>query len=158
MDHEYWMEKALELADQAELKSEIPVGAIVVLNNEIIGQGYNAPISLCDPTAHAEIQAIRSACENIGNYRLSGCQLYVTLEPCSMCAGAIIHARIEQVIYGAVEPKSGAVCSQHEFFSEPFLNHKVSVVGGVLADKASQKLSHFFQYRRDQKKKIKKMR
>lgn len=151
------MEKALELADQAELKSEIPVGAIVVLNNEIVGQGYNAPISLCDPTAHAEIQAIRSACENVGNYRLSGCQLYVTLEPCSMCAGAIVHARIEHVIYGAVEPKSGVVCSQHDFFSEPFLNHKVNVLGGVLADKASQKLSRFFQYRREQKKKIKKM-
>ncbi len=157
MNHEFWMEKALELADQAERKSEIPVGAIVVLDNQIIGQGYNSPISSCDPTAHAEIQAIRSACEKVGNYRLPGSQLYVTLEPCSMCAGAIVHARIEEVIYGASEPKSGVVCSQHEFFSAPFLNHKVNVVGGVLADKASQKLSRFFQYRREQKKKIKKM-
>ncbi|MCZ2723516.1 tRNA adenosine(34) deaminase TadA [Marinomonas sp. 15G1-11] len=157
MDHEYWMEKALDLADEAEAKSEIPVGAIVVLDNKIIGRGYNAPISNCDPTSHAEIQAIRSACENVGNYRLPGCRLYVTLEPCSMCAGAIVHARIEQVIYGAVESKSGVVCSQGQFFSEPFLNHKVEVIGGVLAEKASQKLSRFFQYRRAQKKRIKKM-
>jgi tRNA(adenine34) deaminase len=157
VDHEYWMEQALSLADRAESKSEIPVGAIVVLDNEIIGQGYNAPISNVDPTAHAEIQAIRSACNRVGNYRLPGSRLYVTLEPCSMCAGAIVHARIAQLIYGAVEPKSGVVCSQHQFFSEGFLNHKVDIVGGVLAEKASEKLSGFFQYRRKQKKMLKKM-
>lgn len=157
MDHEYWMERALSLADQAESKSEIPVGAIVVLDNEIVGQGYNAPISNFDPTAHAEIQAIRSACNNVGNYRLPGSRLYVTLEPCAMCAGAIVHARIAQLIYGAVEPKSGVVCSQHQFFSGVFLNHKVDVIGGVLAERASEKLSSFFQYRRKQKKMLKKM-
>ncbi|TYL46746.1 tRNA adenosine(34) deaminase TadA [Marinomonas sp. IMCC 4694] len=155
MTDEKWMARAIELAAEAGHKSEIPVGAIVVLNGEIIGEGYNAPISLCDPTAHAEIQAIRMACQNTHNYRLPGATLYVTLEPCSMCAGAMVHSRIERVVYGATEPKSGVVESQARFFDAPFLNHKVDVVSGVLAEIASVQLTQFFQYRREQKKKLK---
>ncbi|MCV2404116.1 tRNA adenosine(34) deaminase TadA [Marinomonas sp. C2222] len=155
MTDQEWMTKALELADKAAAESEIPVGAIVVLDDEIIGEGYNSPISLCDPTAHAEIQAIRMACKAVNNYRLPNATLYVTLEPCSMCAGAIVHARIGRVVYAATEPKSGVVESQGQFFDAPFLNHKVSVESGVLADSASQQLTQFFRYRREQKKKLK---
>jgi len=151
---EYWMEKALMLADQAASEGEVPVGAILVLGNEIIGQGYNSPISCCDPTAHAEIQAIRDACQKQANYRLPKASLYVTVEPCSMCAGAIVHARIERVVYAATEPKSGAVESQNRFFEQDFLNHSVKVETGVLGTLASQKMSDFFQFRREQKKKI----
>jgi tRNA(adenine34) deaminase len=152
MKDQYWMERALELATKAASENEIPVGAIIVL---IIGEGYNAPISLCDPTAHAEIQAIRMACQKMKNYRLPGATLYVTLEPCSMCAGAMIHARIDRVVYAAMEPKSGVVESQGRFFEAPFLNHKVNVESGVLAEKASTQLMQFFRYRREQKKKLK---
>jgi tRNA(adenine34) deaminase len=155
MKDQYWMQRALELAAKAASENEIPVGAIIVLNDEIIGEGYNAPISLCDPTAHAEIQAIRMACQKMKNYRLPGATLYVTLEPCSMCAGAMIHARIDRVVYAAMEPKSGVVESQGRFFEAPFLNHKVNVESGVLAEKASTQLTQFFQYRREQKKKLK---
>ena len=155
MKDQYWMERALELAAKAASENEIPVGAIIVLDDEIIGEGYNAPISLCDPTAHAEIQAIRMACQKMKNYRLPGATLYVTLEPCSMCAGAMIHARIDRVVYAAMEPKSGVVESQGRFFEAPFLNHKVNVESGVLAEKASTQLTQFFQYRREQKKKLK---
>lgn len=150
-----WMARAIELAAKAGHKSEIPVGAIVVLNGEIIGEGYNSPISLCDPTAHAEIQAIRMACQNTHNYRLPGATLYVTLEPCSMCAGAMVHSRIERVVYAATEPKSGVVESQGRFFEAPFLNHKVAVTAGILAETASVQLTQFFQFRREQKKKLK---
>ncbi|MFQ3185714.1 MAG: tRNA(adenine34) deaminase [Marinomonas primoryensis] len=155
MKDQYWMQRALELAAKAASENEIPVGAIIVLNDEIIGEGYNAPISLCDPTAHAEIQAIRMACQKMKNYRLPGATLYVTLEPCSMCAGAMIHARIDRVVYAAMEPKSGVVESQGRFFEAPFLNHKVNVESGVLAETASTQLTQFFQYRREQKKKLK---
>ena len=155
MKDQYWMERALELATKAASENEIPVGAIIVLDDEMIGEGYNAPISLCDPTAHAEIQAIRMACQKMKNYRLPGATLYVTLEPCSMCAGAMIHARIDRVVYAAMEPKSGVVESQGRFFEAPFLNHKVNVESGVLAEKASTQLTQFFQYRREQKKKLK---
>ncbi|MGO3345596.1 MAG: tRNA adenosine(34) deaminase TadA [Marinomonas sp.] len=152
---EEWMMQALLLAEQAATESEIPVGAIVVLDGKVIGTGYNAPISNCDPTAHAEIQALRDACKNVNNYRLTGATLYVTLEPCSMCAGAIVHSRVARVVYAATEPKSGVVESQGHFFDAPFLNHKVDVSAGVLAEKASVQLTKFFQYRRDQKKKLK---
>ena len=152
---ELWMQKALTLAQAAAAESEIPVGAIVVLNGELIGQGFNAPIHTCDPTAHAEIQAIRDACYNMNNYRLPNATLYGTLEPCSMCAGAIVHSRIARVVYGATEPKSGVVESQQCFFDHPFLNHRVELTGGVLADQASEQLSNFFQYRREQKKRLK---
>ncbi|MGB2065191.1 MAG: tRNA adenosine(34) deaminase TadA [Marinomonas gallaica] len=152
---EFWMAKALELAQEAAAESEIPVGALVVLNDEIIGQGFNSPIHTCDPTAHAEIQAIRDACQKMNNYRLPGATLYVTLEPCSMCAGAIIHSRVARVVYGATEPKSGVVESQLSFFDSSYLNHRVESLGGVLADQASEQLSNFFQYRREQKKRLK---
>ncbi|MGO2354863.1 MAG: tRNA adenosine(34) deaminase TadA [Marinomonas foliarum] len=155
MNDQEWMERAIALAAKAASENEIPVGAIVVLNDEIIGEGYNAPISLCDPTAHAEIQAIRNACKMMNNYRLPDATLYVTLEPCSMCAGAIVHARIDRVVYAAIEPKSGIIESQGQFFEAPFLNHKVNVESGVLAETASAQLTQFFQYRREQKKKLK---
>ncbi|SBS37405.1 tRNA-specific adenosine deaminase [Marinomonas spartinae] len=155
MNDEIWMQQALLLAEKAALESEIPVGAIVVLDGEIIGEGYNAPISQCDPTAHAEIQAIRDACRRMNNYRLPGATLYVTLEPCSMCAGAIIHSRVSRVVYAAIEPKSGVVESQGQFFDAPFLNHRVDVCSGILAEAASVQLTQFFQYRREQKKKLK---
>ncbi len=157
MNDQKWMELALELAAKAALENEIPVGAIVVLNNEVIGEGYNSTISLCDPTAHAEIQAIRDACKTTNNYRLPGATLYVTLEPCSMCAGAIIHSRIDRVVYAATEPKSGVAESQGRFFDAPFLNHQVDVHSGVLAEVASSQLTQFFQYRREQKKKLKEL-
>ncbi|MGJ8648534.1 MAG: tRNA adenosine(34) deaminase TadA [Marinomonas colpomeniae] len=157
MNDQKWMELALELAAKAALENEIPVGAIVVLNDEVIGEGYNSPISLCDPTAHAEIQAIRMACKATNNYRLPGATLYVTLEPCSMCAGAIIHSRIDRVVYAATEPKSGVAESQGRFFDAPFLNHQVDVHSGVLAEVASSQLTQFFQYRREQKKKLKEL-
>jgi tRNA(adenine34) deaminase len=155
MNDQEWMERAIALAAKAASENEIPVGAIVVLNDEIIGEGYNAPISLCDPTAHAEIQAIRNACKMMNNYRLPDATLYVTLEPCSMCAGAIVHARIDRVVYAATEPKSGIIESQGQFFEAPFLNHKVNVESGVLAETASAQMTQFFQYRREQKKKLK---
>lgn len=155
MTDEEWMALAIKQAEIAANESEIPVGAIIVLNNEVIGQGYNSPISNCDPTAHAEIQAIRDACQRTGNYRLPGATLYVTLEPCSMCAGAIVHARIARVIYAATEPKSGIVESQGDFFHAKYLNHKVAASGGVLAEIASEQLTQFFQYRREHKKKLK---
>jgi len=154
MKDDVWMARAIALAAKAGSENEIPVGAIVVLNDEIIGEGYNSPISLCDPTAHAEIQAIRDACKRMNNYRLPGATLYVTLEPCSMCAGAIVHARIDRVVYAATEPKSGIVESQGQFFQAPYLNHKVTVASGVLAETASTQLTQFFQYRREQKKKL----
>lgn len=154
MKDDIWMARAIALAAKAGSESEIPVGAIVVLDDEIIGEGYNSPISLCDPTAHAEIQAIRDACKRMNNYRLPGATLYVTLEPCSMCAGAMVHARIDRVVYAATEPKSGVVESQGQFFQAPYLNHKVTVMSGVLAETASTQLTQFFQYRREQKKKL----
>ncbi|MBM6552214.1 tRNA adenosine(34) deaminase TadA [Marinomonas ostreistagni] len=152
---EYWMRKALELAQAAAAQSEIPVGALIVQDEQIIGQGFNSPIHTCDPTAHAEIRAIRDACQKANNYRLPGATLYVTLEPCSMCAGAIVHSRVARVVYGATEPKSGVVESQQRFFEHDFLNHRVEVTGGVLAEQASTQLSNFFQYRREQKKRLK---
>ncbi|MEP3349347.1 MAG: tRNA adenosine(34) deaminase TadA [Marinomonas sp.] len=157
MKDQEWMERALELAGKAAGENEIPVGAIVVLDGEVIGEGYNSPISLCDPTAHAEIQAIRAACKKVNNYRLLGATLYVTLEPCSMCAGAIVHARIGRVVYAAAEPKSGVVESRGQFFEAPFLNHQVKVDKGVLGEIASSRLTQFFQYRREQKKKLKEL-
>ncbi|WP_219845968.1 tRNA adenosine(34) deaminase TadA [Maribrevibacterium harenarium] len=154
---EHWMQEALLEAAKAEALSEIPVGAIVVLDGEIVGRGYNCPISSVDPTAHAEIQALRDAASRVGNYRLPGATLYVTLEPCSMCAGAIVHSRVERVVFAAIEPKSGVVESQGRFFDAPFLNHKVQCCGGVLQEAASQQISQFFQYRREQKKRLKRL-
>ncbi len=148
----YWMEQALLLAQQAAEAGEVPVGAVVVLDGEIIGQGLNSPISGVDPTAHAEINAIRDAATKIDNYRLLDTTLYVTLEPCAMCAGAMVHARVGRVVYGACEPKAGALESRQNFLASPWLNHRVEQVGGVLAERCSQQLSNFFKQRRAQRK------
>ena len=153
-DDSAWMRQALIEADKGAGQGEVPVGAIVVLDGEIIGRGYNQPISSCDSTAHAEIQALRDACKNVANYRLPEADLYVTLEPCSMCAGAIVHARIRRVIYAATEPKAGVAESQGQFFQQDFLNHQVAVTAGVLAEESAQRLQEFFRQRRAQKKPI----
>jgi tRNA(adenine34) deaminase len=142
------MRVALELAGTAQAAGEVPVGAIVVKDGVIVGRGYNQPISGRDPTAHAEIMALRDAAKTLGNYRLSHCELYVTLEPCIMCAGAIMHARIAQVVYGAPDPKTGACGSVVDLFAETRLNHHTVVTGGILADDAAQLLQQFFAARR----------
>lgn len=143
-----FMAQAMGLAMQAADIGEVPVGALVVVDGKVIGQGYNQTISGHDPCAHAEIIALRQAAKAIGNYRLSGCELYVTLEPCTMCVGAIIHARIKRLIYAATEPKAGAVVSQLQLFSKTHYNHLVQVESGVMADESSAMLSHFFKQRR----------
>jgi len=142
------MREALAMAQQARLANEVPVGAVVVSNGEIIGRGFNAPISKNDPSAHAEIQALRDAAARICNYRLADCTLYVTLEPCPMCAGAIMQARITRLVYGAADPKAGACGSVVNLFQESRLNHHTQVVGGVLADECGEKLRRFFAERR----------
>ena len=146
-DNEY-MQTALELASQAALAGEVPVGAIVVKDGVVIGRGFNAPIGLHDPSAHAEIQALRDAAKNLGNYRLVGCTLYVTIEPCAMCAGAIQYARIARLVYGASDPKTGACGSVVNLMAEPRLNHHTEVSGGVMAKECAAILSQFFASRR----------
>ncbi|WP_440779003.1 tRNA adenosine(34) deaminase TadA [Pseudomonas syringae] len=145
---QHFMREALALAAQGALLGEVPVGAVVVHNGEIIGRGYNCPISGSDPSAHAEMVAIRDAARALGNYRLPGSTLYVTLEPCSMCAGLIVHSRVARVVYGALEPKAGIVQSQGQFFSQGFLNHRVLFEGGVLGEECGAMLSEFFRLRR----------
>ena len=145
---EEWMGEALQLAAAAGARGEVPVGAIVVKGGSIIGRGGNAPIDSRDPTAHAEIVALRDAARALGNYRLPGCDLYVTIEPCVMCAGAILHARIARVVYGAPDPKTGACGSVVDLFAEPRLNHHASVTAGVRAGECGQLLSRFFEQRR----------
>jgi tRNA(adenine34) deaminase len=152
MNDEDFMHAALELAQQAAISGEVPVGAVVVKHGEIIGRGSNAPISRHDPSAHAEMLALRDAALRIGNYRLVDCELYVTLEPCLMCAGAIFHARIARVIYGAPDPKTGAAGSVLNLFEEQRLNHHASVHGGVLAAECGEVLSQFFASRRAQQR------
>lgn len=147
-----YMRLALELARLAQHAGEVPVGAVVVKDGEIIGRGFNAPISRHDPSAHAEMMALRDAAQNIGNYRLVGCELFVTLEPCLMCAGAIMHARIARLVYGASDPKTGACGSVVDAFAEPRLNHHTDVAGGVLAEECGSMLSNFFARRRAQQK------
>ncbi len=146
------MRAALEQARQAEAAGEVPVGAIVVHSGEIVGRGYNAPISRHDPSAHAEMMALRDAARHLGNYRLVGCELFVTLEPCVMCVGAMFHARIARVVYGARDPKTGAAGSVFNLFTMPQLNHHARIEGGVLAEECGQVLSDFFAARRAQKK------
>jgi len=146
------MRHALKLASQAQDAGEVPVGAVVVQDGVIIGRGFNAPISRHDPSAHAEMMALRDAAQNIGNYRLVGCELFVTLEPCLMCAGAIMHARIARAVYGASDPKTGACGSVLNAFAEQRLNHHTEVVVGVLADECGLMLSNFFALRRAQQK------
>lgn len=148
MNNEQFMQEALCLADQAEQLGEVPVGAVVVKDNQIIGRGFNQPISSHDPTAHAEIVALRDAAKNIGNYRLVDCDLYVSIEPCAMCAGAIVHARVNKVFFGATEPKAGAVISTQHFFSLSHLNHKVHQQGGILETECREKMATFFKKKR----------
>ncbi len=148
MDDEQYMREALALAQQAERQGEVPVGAVVVRDNVIIGRGYNQPISSRDPTAHAEIMALRDAAARVENYRLPGCELFVTLEPCLMCAGAIMHARIARVVFGATDLKTGACGSVVNAFAEPRLNHHAKVTAGVLAYDCAAALSVFFTSRR----------
>jgi tRNA(adenine34) deaminase len=143
-----YMQAALELATQAAAAGEVPVGAVVVKDGQIIGRGSNAPIGRHDPTAHAEVQAIRDAAQHLGNYRLVGCSLYVTLEPCAMCSGAIQHARIARLVYGASDPKTGACGSVVDLMNEPRLNHHTDVTGGVMAEACGAILSTFFAGRR----------
>ena len=151
-DDEYWMLKALALAKNAAELGEVPVGAVIVLDGKIIGKGWNQLITANDPTAHAEIVALRDAARAVSNYRLVGADMYVTLEPCSMCAGAIVHSRLRRLVFGAAEPKAGAVSSQQQFLEADFLNHKVEWVGGVLAQPCGDAISAFFKARREVKK------
>jgi tRNA(adenine34) deaminase len=148
MDDSEFMGLALGQAREAGAAGEVPVGALIVLEGEIVGRGFNQPIGRHDPTAHAEIMALRDAAARLGNYRLPGCTLYVTLEPCVMCAGAIMHARIERVVFGARDPKTGAAGSIIDLFAEARLNHHTAVVGGVLAEECGSLLSSFFAARR----------
>ena len=143
------MNRALALAAMAAKAGEVPVGAVVVLDGREIGAGFNAPITGCDPTAHAEIQALRSAAGRVGNYRLPGATLYVTLEPCTMCVGAIVHSRISRLVYGATEPKAGAVESTRQTLQDEHLNWQVATTGGVLAPQCSDIIQRFFADRRE---------
>lgn len=142
------MEEALALARQAASVDEVPVGAVVVIDGEIVGRGFNQPISRHDPTAHAEIMALRDAAQRVGNYRLPGSTLYVTLEPCAMCTGAIMHARVARVVFGARDPKTGAAGSVIDLYAENRLNHHADIAGGVLAEECGALLSNFFAARR----------
>lgn len=148
MDDEQFMGLALDLAREAGALGEVPVGALVVFDGAVVGRGCNQPVSRHDPTAHAEIMALRDAATRLGNYRLPGCTLYVTLEPCAMCAGAIMHARIGRVVFGARDPKTGAAGSVVDLFAEARLNHHAAIVGGVRAEQCGSLLSGFFAARR----------
>jgi tRNA(adenine34) deaminase len=147
-DHERWMSRALVLADRAAAAGEVPVGAVVVRDDTVVGEGWNRVISACDPSSHAEIVALRDASARVGNYRLPGTTLYVTLEPCTMCAGAMVHARVEWLVFGAREPRAGAVCSTCALLDEPRFNHRVVWQEGVLAEESGNRLLAFFQARR----------
>lgn len=147
-----YMRMALELAMIGQAAGEVPVGAVVVKDGEIVGRGFNAPISRHDPSAHAEMMALRDAAQRLANYRLAGCELFVTIEPCLMCAGAIMHARIARVVYGADDPKTGACGSILNAFADRRLNHHTEVAGGVMAEECGAMLSNFFALRRAQQK------
>ncbi len=152
MVDEDYMREALRMAGQAALAGEVPVGAVLVKDGMIVGRGSNAPISRHDPSAHAEMIALREAAQHFGNYRLVGCELFVTLEPCVMCVGAMLHARVSRVVFGARDSKTGAAGSVLDLFSETRLNHHASVQGGVLAEECGKVLSDFFAARRAQQK------
>ncbi|WP_416638896.1 tRNA adenosine(34) deaminase TadA [Pseudomonas sp. OHS18] len=142
------MREALGLAAEGAARGEVPVGAVLVQDGEVIGRGFNCPISTSDPSAHAEMVAIRAAAQALANYRLPGSTLYVTLEPCAMCAGLIVHSRIQRVVFGASEPRAGMAVSRGQFFDQGFLNHRVLVEGGVLAEECGEVLRAFFKARR----------
>ncbi|MCY7294577.1 tRNA adenosine(34) deaminase TadA [Alteromonas sp. a30] len=155
MTHEYWMKEALKLAERAAAVGEIPVGAIVVINNQRVGEGWNQSILNHDPSAHAEMIAIRQAAKRVGNYRLINADLYVTLEPCSMCAGLLVHSRVARIIFGASDYKTGAAGSIMNLVQHPNLNHQAEIVGGILENECANKLSDFFKQRREEKKRLK---
>ena len=146
--HEPFMQVALEEARRAAAAGEVPVGAVVVLGGEVVGRGHNRPVATSDPTAHAEVEALRAAGRHVGNYRLTGATLYVTVEPCVMCAGACLHARIEELVFGAPDDKAGAIVSRARVLDEPAWNHRVRVTGGVLAAAAGELMQAFFRRRR----------
>lgn len=150
-DH-YWMQRALLLAKESETSGEVPVGAVLTFEDRLIGEGHNKPISSSDPTAHAEIVALRQGASQMKNYRLPNTTLYVTLEPCVMCFGAIIHARVQRVVFGAYDPKAGAVHSVFQLGTAKSFNHQVACAGGLLQEPCQQILSDFFQKRREQKR------
>jgi tRNA(adenine34) deaminase len=143
-----WMSRALALAQQAAADGEVPVGAVLVRGDECLGEGWNRPIGCCDPTAHAEMVALRAAAARVGNYRLVDSTLYVTLEPCPMCAGAMIHARVARVVYGAADPRTGAAGTVFDLLRSAALNHRAEVTGGVLAEECGALLRAFFRARR----------
>ena len=145
---DYWMSLALEQCQFAQAAGEVPVGAVLVKDGELIAAGWNQPISKIDPTEHAEINCLRNAARHLGNYRMPGCDLYVTLEPCAMCAGALVHARIRRLVFGATEPRAGAAGSQTNLLQTGWMNHRVEVVGGVMAEQCGQILKDFFKARR----------
>lgn len=147
-DDARWMRHALALAQRAETEGEVPVGAVVVLNGELVAEGWNQPVARHDPSAHAEIMALRAAASALGNYRLVDCQLYVTLEPCLMCAGAMIHARIAELVFGTTDPRAGVAGSILDAFALPELNHRVRYRGGVMAEECGDILRRFFRSRR----------
>jgi tRNA(adenine34) deaminase len=147
-EDEPFMRAALELALEARRSGEVPVGAVVVVGNQIVGRGWNRPIGSNDPTAHAEIVALRDAAERIGNYRLTGSTVYVTIEPCMMCVGAMVHARVARLVYGAPEPKAGAIESAMRAHEHPALNHRLSAAGGVLEAECRALMQEFFEERR----------
>jgi len=147
-DDERWMRRALELARKAAAAGEVPVGAVVVLDGRIVGEGGNRMIAAQDPSAHAEMEALRAACKAVGNYRLPGAEVFVTLEPCAMCAGALVLARVARVVYSAADPKSGAAGSVLDVLRNPVLNHQCEVVSGLLAEESAALLRQFFRDRR----------
>lgn len=155
LNHEHWMRHALTLAQRAREEGEVPVGAVLVYQNQAIGEGWNRPIGRHDPTAHAEIMALRQGGMVLQNYRLIDTTLYVTLEPCVMCAGAMVHSRIGQLVFGARDAKTGAAGSLIDVLHHPGMNHRVEITEGVLADDCSSMLSDFFRHRREQKKNLK---
>ena len=146
-DHQ-WMGLALEEAALAAAAGEVPVGAVVVMDGRLLGRGHNAPIALSDPTAHAEIVALRAAARAVGNYRLTGATLYATVEPCVMCCGAALQARVARLVYGAADPKAGAARSLYQMLEDPRLNHRVEVAAGVRGDECGARLSEFFRAKR----------
>ncbi|MGL4455778.1 MAG: tRNA adenosine(34) deaminase TadA [Plesiomonas sp.] len=151
-DHEFWMRHAMTLAARAEAEGEVPVGAVLVLNGQVIGEGWNRSIGQHDPTAHAEMMAIRQGGQVISNYRLLDAVLYVTLEPCAMCCGAMVHGRIAQVVYGASDAKTGTAGSVMNLLREPHFNHQPAILSGVLAAECAEQLSAFFRRRRTEQK------